>query len=475
MTTHNSIRSISYLLYLILFITSGCAEKTTSHAFVNETPAIADYIVYTPSAFTESLYNESTNLPVTKKISPVKSILSAETTAPVHLTTKVAPQHNTVWQRLHSLYALPQIKNDRIEREIQNFLKYPKYLTKLQKRAEPYLYFILDEIEAKQIPGELALLPAIESAFKPNAISKSKALGLWQFMPATGRLFGLKQNWWYDGRKDIYASTQAATKYLKQLGKLYDNDWPLALAAYNAGKGTVSKAIRRNKKKNLATDYWSLPLYKETMDYVPRLLAIAEIFAHPEKYNIPLLPIPNKPYFSVVETDSQLDLNLAAKMADMPLADFFSLNPAHKQIITAPNSSYRLLIHTDKVENFKDKLSRTAQKDRIRTIRHTVKMGENLGLLAKRYNTSISALRHNNQLNNNIIRKGQTLLIPSSLTTTNNTPLKSSKKLYTVKKGDTFWNIARQFAVRSKDIANWNNLSLNKALQPGQKLIIEES
>ena len=183
------------------------------------------------------------------------------------------------------------------------------------------------KLKLKNIPGELALLPIVESAFKPHAISKSKAMGLWQFMPATGRFFGLKQNWWYDGRKDIYASTQAATTYLKQLGTLYDNDWSLALAAYNAGKGTIGKAIRRNKKKNLATDYWSLSLYNETMEYVPKLLAIAEIFANAEKYNIPLYPIPNKPYFAIVNTEIQLDLNMAAEMANMGAEDFFILKP----------------------------------------------------------------------------------------------------------------------------------------------------
>ena len=475
MTTFNSIRSISYLLYLIVFITTGCTEKTTSHAFYNEVPPAVEHTVYTESSFTQPVYTKLSS-PIINKINPAEilssSIIESITNSIITEPATKLPIHHTVWDRLLSLYALPKIKNARIEHEIQKYLQHPEFIGKLQQRAEPYLYFILDEIEAKNIPGELALLPIVESAFKPHAISKSKAMGLWQFMPATGRFFGLKQNWWYDGRKDIYASTQAATTYLKQLGTLYDNDWSLALAAYNAGKGTIGKAIRRNKKKNRATDYWSLSLYNETMEYVPKLLAIAEIFANAEKYNIPLHPIPNKPYFAIVNTETQLDLNMVAKMANMTTADFLYLNPGFKRSISDPNGPFRLLIHTDKVENFTKKLSQTAKDDRIATIKHKINAGENLGIIAKKYGTSLNALRHANHLVSNKIHKGQVLLVPSSFS---KTTAISSKKLYTVKKGDTFWNIARQFSVRSKDIASWNNLSLNKALHPGQQLIIEES
>jgi len=471
MTTYNSIRSISYLLYLIVFITSGCAEKTTSHAFVNEVPPAVEHAVYTKPTLTEPVFTKFI-APIIKKADPVDVITSITKEPAITTDSTDTTQYNTVWDRLLSLYALPEIKNDRIDHEVQRFLKNPKFLGEIQQRAEPYLYFILDEIEAKKIPGELALLPVIESAFKSHAISKSKAVGLWQFMPATGRYFGLKQNWWYDGRKDAYSATQAATTYLRNLATLFDDDWALALAAYNAGKGTIGKAIRRNKKKKLPTDYWSLSLYKETMDYVPRLLAIAKIFANTEKYGIPLYPIPNKPYFSVVETESQIDLNMAAKMANTPTADFLALNAGFKRSTTDPKGPYRLLIHADKANIFKNNLALTGKKDRVKTISHRIKAGENLGFLAKKYSTSIEALRQTNHLSSNNIRKGQLIHIPSSFSSDEES---INKKFYTVKKGDTFWNIARQFAVQSKDIASWNNLSLNQALHPGQKLIIEES
>jgi membrane-bound lytic murein transglycosylase D len=449
---YNSIKPVHYLLFLILFIITGCAEKPTTHAFVYEKPA---------------------------EINPVPATSSVDTPANNNRYHKQFNQlpgsHKTIWDRLLSLYALPPIENHRIDKEVQRYLDHPDYLVNIQRRAEPYLYFILDEIESKKIPGELALLPVVESAFKTNAISKSRASGLWQFMPATGRFFGLKQNWWYDGRNDIYTSTRAATTYLSQLSKLFDDDWLLALAAYNTGKGNLKKAINKNRAKGLGTDYWSLSLHKETMNYVPRLLAIARIFANTEKYNIPLLPFPNKPYFAVVNIESQMDLTLATEMAQIPLTDFFILNPAFKRASTDPDGPFHLLIHVDKADSFKEKLAQTQKKDRIKWIRHKIKSGENLGIIARKYQSSVEALRHGNKLANNNIRAGHFLLIPSSRNNRNPAATKSNKRLYIVKKGDTLWEIARQFNVTTLDIANWNNLSVSNVLRPGQKLVIKRS
>jgi len=453
MIKYNSIRPAHYLLYLILFITVGCAEQPSTHAFVYEKPAGINPV-------------------------PVTSLVNTLTTNNDGYQTQLnllPRSHKTVWDRLLSLYALPAIENDRIDNEIQRYLDHPEYLARIQQRAEPYLYFILDQIESKQIPGELALLPVVESAFKTNAMSKSRASGLWQFMPATGRFFGLKQNWWYDGRNDIYTSTQAATTYLSQLSKLYNDDWLLALAAYNAGKGTIRKARNRNMKKGLETDYWSLSLSKETMNYVPRLLAIARIFANADKYNIPLQPFPNKPYFAVVNIESQLDLTLATEMAQISINDFFILNPAFKRGSTDPDGPYHLLIHVDKADSFKEKLSQTQKKDRMQWVRHEIKPGENLGIIARKHHTSVEALRQGNRLANDNIRSGHFILIPPSINNPEAIATKVGKQLYIVKKGDTFWEIARQFAVSSLDIANWNNLSLSNVLQPGQKLIIKKS
>lgn len=464
MFTSNSIRLVYSLLCSLLFVITGCAEKTTKHVFMSEIAPPVEQQIYTGSFQAES--NNDNKSIVDAPLIQVDSVVEDNPVSIVDSVVKV--EHKTVWDRLFSLYTMPEIDNHRIEREVQRYLKHPKFLTKLQQRAEPYLHFILDEIEAKKLPGEFALLPVVESAFIPDARSKSSALGLWQFMPVTGRVFGLEQNWWYDGRKDIYKSTQAAATYLKQLSELHNGDWALALASYNAGNGYIRKAIRRNKKKNRSTDYWSLSLHKETMGYVPKLMAIAKIFAHAKDYKIPLLDIPNKPYFSIVSIDSPLDLDIAAKIAKMPVDDFVKLNPAFKRSRVNKKGSYQLLVKAGMEEGFKSRLANTPKKDWIKpSLRHKVKSGENLGVIAQKYNTSVYALRKNNRLASNMIKVGQLIHIPGLLDKKGAT--------YTVKRGDTFWNIARQFAVRSKDIASWNHISLTTALQPGQKLIIEES
>jgi membrane-bound lytic murein transglycosylase D len=428
---------------------------------------------------------------------------------------KTASTHkDTVWERLLSLYSLPDIKNPRIDRELYWYLEHPASLAIIQQRAEPYLHHILDEIEAKNIPGELALLPVVESAFVPDAYSKADASGLWQFVPATGKEYGLQQNAWYDGRRDIYASTKAATTYLKELSENFDGDWLLALASYNCGKGRVRKSIERNEYLNLPTDYWSLDLPQETDDYVPRLLAIARLFAHADEYNIHLQHIPNKPYFEVVDIKSPLDLHKAAKLANTPLYAFLKLNPGFSRASTAPEGPHRLLVPAAQAQAFKNNLAmlpyservdikqynekrtteprfqdknqdqlQTAQLggDRIRTnlVQYKVKPGDNLAAIANRNNTTIQSLRQANHLTSNSVNSGVRLQIPSEAKS-NSIPLLASvskpkatnTQVYTVKKGDTFFNISQRFSVTPKDIANWNSATLKTALIPGRKLTI---
>ncbi|MGR9037320.1 MAG: transglycosylase SLT domain-containing protein [Gammaproteobacteria bacterium] len=278
---------------------------------------------------------------------------------------------NTVWDRMLALYSLPEINHPRIDREVDFYLQHPGALATIQQRAAPYLHHILDEIEARNIPGELALLPVVESAFVPDAYSKSDASGLWQFIPSTGKLFGLKQNSWYDGRRDIYASTKAATTYLKQLCETFDGDWLLALASYNWGKGNVRKSIEKNQELNLPTDYWSINMPEETYNYVPRLLAVAKIFANAEEYHIPLQYIPNKPYFEVVDIKAPIDLNKAATLANTPLNEFLKLNPGFNRWCTAPDGPHRLLIPIKQAHEFKKNLAQLPYDKWVNTgVRH---------------------------------------------------------------------------------------------------------
>ena len=483
-------RSVNFLLISISLIVTGCSDSPKEHLTVNDqAPA--------PLA-------QNNNYVYHPYRTPRK-----------HKFNKTASTHkDTVWERLLSLYSLPDIQNPRIDRELYWYLDHPASLAILQQRAEPYLNHILDEIEAKNIPGELALLPVVESAFVPDAYSKADASGLWQFIPSTGREYGLQQNSWYDGRRDIYASTKAATTYLKELSQEFEGDWLLALASYNCGKGRVRKSIERNEYRDLPTDYWSLDLPEETEDYVPRLLAIAKLFAHADEYNVHLQHIPNRPYFEVIDIKSPLDLHKAAKLANTPLYAFLKLNPGFNRSSTAPEGPHRLLVPVGQAQAFKRNLAMLPYSERV-TIKqfddeqvayvrpqemhqekpvptrwdvapkilptqYKVKYGDNLASIANRNNTTIKMLRMANNLDSNTVRSGTRLHIPSqassdtvpSFTKASKTKSPSSQ-VYAVKKGDTFFNISQRFSVTPKDIANWNNVTLKTALIPGRKLTIK--
>ena len=454
-----------------------------------------------------------------------------------HKLKKTASNHkDTVWERLLSLYSLPEANHPRIDREVNWYLEHPTSLAILQQRAEPYLAHILDEIEAKNIPGELALLPVVESAFVPDAYSKADASGLWQFVPSTGKEYGLMQTDWYDGRRDILDSTKAATTYLKELNEDFNGDWLLALASYNCGKGRVRKSIDKNTDLNLPTDYWSLDLPEETDDYVPRLLAIAKIFANADEYKIHLQHIPNKPYFEVVNIHSPLDLDKAAQLANLPQHKFLKLNPGFNRDSTSPHGPHRLLVPVTHAQAFKQNLALLPFSERVSYKRYDednvieprttdkhlatttldpqkttkpqitfykVKQGDKLTSIAKNYATTTAALRLSNYLSNDTIRAGMTLQIAknvkTSLAISDKTPktneltavTKTTKVTnialldkptkakpfnslaYEIKKGDTFYNISQRFSVAPQEIASWNNISLKSALLPGKKITIK--
>lgn len=397
-------------------------------------------------------------------------------------------EFSTIWDRMLSLYALPEIDNARIDREVNWYLRNPEYLTRVQQRAEPYLYFILNELEAKNIPGELALLPAVESAFRPDAMSPAQASGLWQFIPPTGKLYGLKQNSWFDGRRDVIESTQAAATFLKELSEWFNNDWLLALASYNAGKGNIKNAIDRNLDRGQPTDFWSLDLNNETSAYVPRLLAIAKIFANPEKYNVSLQQFPNEPYFELVDIKSQLDLGKAAELAQLPMDHFFKLNPGFNRWSTDPEGPHRLLIPVDKAPAFKEKLAELPHEERIKWMHHTVGHRESLKVIAKKHNTSVDEIMQVNHLDGETVADGKVLLIPTSYKALRDEPTGNvaaaqpsapiqaapSKQIYTVKKGDTLWSVAQHLGVDRDDIVNWNKLPKKAVLKPGQKITVKK-
>lgn len=394
---------------------------------------------------------------------------------------------NDLWQRVRAGFALPHQSHPRIDANIKWYARHPAYIDRVVKRAEKYLHFIVEEAEKAEVPLEIALLPVVESAFQPFAYSHGRAAGIWQFIPATGKLYGLKQNWWYDGRRDVVASTRAALKFLKTMRKSFNNDWLLALAAYNSGWGTVSKAIKRNKRKGKGTDFWSLDLPRETEGYVPKLLAISEIIAHPEKYNLTINPIANKPYMAEVDTESQIDLALAADLAEISLEDLYVLNPGFNRWATDPRGPHKLMVPVDKVEVFNQNLAELPKSKRLAWVRHSIKRGESLLSIADKYNTTVKLIKNVNNIRGNLIREKQSLMIPvSSLDDDSytlsaeqrklalqNTKRKGKEKLtYHVRPGDTFWSISRKFDVGYRSLAKWNGMAPRDTLHPGQRLTI---
>ena len=252
---------------------------------------------------------------------------------------------DTVWTRIRDGFRLEvDLEQKRLQQELDWYARHPAYLERVMRRAEPFLHYILEETEKRDLPTELVLLPVVESAFQPFAYSHGRASGIWQFIPSTGKLYGLEQNWWYDGRRDIYESTQAALNYLVNLNKLFDGNWTHALAAYNSGPGNVRKAIRKNNKRGRPTDFWNLSLPKETRMYVPKLLALKHIMMNPHDFQISLLCIPDSPGFQRVDAGSQIDLALAADLAGIDIQTLYRYNPAFNQWATPPSGPHAMIM-----------------------------------------------------------------------------------------------------------------------------------
>ncbi|MGH1374545.1 MAG: LysM peptidoglycan-binding domain-containing protein [Cellvibrionaceae bacterium] len=399
------------------------------------------------------------------------------------------PEYTNLWNRLRAGYQFDNITNSRVQKHLDWYAKHPKYIKRVTERGQLYLHHIVEELEKRDMPTELALLPIVESAFDPFAYSHGRASGMWQFIPATGRQYGLKQNWWYDGRRDALASTNAAVEYLDDLNRRFRGDWLLALASYNAGGGNVNKSIRRNRNKGKPTDFWSLDLPRETESYVPQLIALSKIILEPEKYNIELTPIANVPYFSVVNVGSQIDLAQAASLADVSLNDLYKLNAGFNRWATDPKGPHRLLVPVDKSEGLKRALGQLPHDSRISWERYKVKSGDSLLAIAKHFNTTADVLRDQNNIRGNMIRQGQMMLIPKASQPEALYALSESQRVkriqnrskgksgtrkvrYTVKSGDSLWSIARTYNVKVSQLAKWNAMAPKDTLKQNQKLII---
>lgn len=394
--------------------------------------------------------------------------------------------NNDIWQRIRGKLSFHIPQNKRLVTQRNWFVKHQSYLDRVAKRAEPFLYYIVEQLEANDIPLEIALLPVVESAFDPFAYSHSRASGMWQFMPETGKRFGMKQDWWYDGRRDVIASTAGAIAYLKYLNQYFDGDWLLALAAYNSGEGRVKRAMRNNARKNKPTDFWSLDLPKETEAYVPKLLALVDIIKRPSDFNIKLLEIENKSVISVIDIGSQLDLAKAAKLSQLSLAELQRLNAGFNRWATNPEGPHYLVIPNNKKDIFTAAVNKLPEDERLAWQRYKIKSGDSLGKIAQKFHTSIALIQSVNKIKGSQIRAGQFLLIPVATQALDSYILSEQQRIvksqnreragtkfeYQVKSGDTLWDISRAHKVSSAQIAKWNGMAPKDMIKPGQKLVI---
>ncbi len=395
-----------------------------------------------------------------------------------------------LWARIQAGLALDHATQEpRVQKELRWFAQHPEYLDRCAKRASLYLHHVVEEIEKRNMPLEVALLPVVESAFNPYAFSRSSAAGMWQFIGSTGRVYGLRQDWWYDGRRDVLESTRAALDYLEKLHKQF-NDWPHALAAYNSGENRVARAIARNEALGKPTDFFSLKLPKETRAYVPKLLALSQLVAQPAAHGIQWLPIADRPYFDVIETGRPVALADIARLAGASEEEIYQLNPGFARWATPPEGPHRVLVPHASAAQVRASLDQLPEVQAVAWQQYKVQRGDTLSEIASRFSVSMTALHANNQLRGNLIKPGQTLSIPapgmrsaSGLQPANNPFIKPwhhgpsrskarkrARTNYTVRRGDNLWNISRKYRVGVQELARWNGLHADSILQPGQRL-----
>lgn len=403
--------------------------------------------------------------------------------APTALKSSLSGQATQdLWERIRSGFAMSETYTPLVARHEKWYVDHPEYFARMTDRARRYLYYITEEVERRGMPSEIALLPMIESAFNPGAYSRSRASGIWQFMPSTGKIFGMQQNWWYDGRRDVISATNGALDYLQKLHDMF-GEWDLALAAYNCGEGAVQRAQAHNRKRGLPTNYASLKLLKETRNYVPKLLAIKNIIADPARFSLALDAIPNAPYFASVATTKHIDVKLAAQLADISEEEFVALNPAHNRPVILQDSNDLILLPIDKLETFRANLE-SYDKPLVSWQSYQPKKGERLDKLAPRFGLSLENLKSVNGLTaRGNISTGQTLLVPLNGEASENEFEAFNMHLaaddrgravqHRVRRGDTLGSLARRYHVSIAKLKQWNGPL--KMIRVGQIIAVAQA
>ncbi len=408
--------------------------------------------------------------------------------------------HPYMWDRIADEMQLTMPNDPDVIAYRDWYIKHPKYLRTVTERAAPFLHLITEEIDKRQMPMELVLLPIVESAYNPNARSHGNAVGLWQFLSASGKRYGLKQDYWYDGRRDVVASTHAALDYLAQLNAYFDGDWLNAVAAYNAGEGRIQNAIKANRAQGKATDFFSLNLPRQTMEYVPRLMALADVIKNAKKYGIDLPKVPNRPSVRLIDTNGQIDLRTAAEQAGMSLPALKRLNPGFNRNTTSLQGPDHLLVPIGVADELELALADMAPQKRMRndservalaknddaaksgssvsiSVHHKVKRGDTLWTIASSYGVSEKQLMQWNKLTKKKLKAGQVLLVNAPVSKASGKASKLSvakaakSRRYEVRRGDSLSSIAEKFQITINDLMRWNSLDHNR-LKPGQTLTV---
>ena len=377
---------------------------------------------------------------------------------------------NDLWRAVASRFSLPVPDNKRIDAEIARYARHPEYLQEVSERAEPYLYMIVEKLEAADLPLELTLLPVVESAYLPGALSSSSAAGIWQFIPSTGDHFGLERDAFYDGRRDIEASTEAAVTYFSQLRGMFDDDWSTVIAAYNGGQGTLFNAIRYNRERNRPTDFWSLTtLRKETQDYPARLFALVKIFSEPEKYGFSPHPIKNGPALAQVELDRSISLVKLADLTGLDHDQIYRLNPGFDRSITG-GKKRQLLVPREAKGRFDIDTLNSAASEAEDWQRYTIVKGDSFHRIARRYGSSVDEILAINRRQSALARPGEVILVPAGRI--DRAIASGNARTHTVQPGESLWAISRKHGIKLAELRRMNAFGDDPVLRPGDKVVV---
>jgi membrane-bound lytic murein transglycosylase D len=458
--------------FVVLFAAlAGCATTMEAPPVTQEAPSVVSEAP--PEEAPPEPLPPIADIPIAKFVIP--PAFSAQAAADLEPLPMPAED---LWDRIVKGYAIPDLEGPLVEKWERWYAERPDYVARMVDRSRRYLYHIVNEVDQRSMPLEIALLPMVESAFNPVALSRARAAGIWQFIPSTGKQFGLEQTFWFDSRRDVIAATDKALEYLEQLFGRF-GDWQLALASYNWGEGNVARAMQKNKARGRGEDYESLAMPNETRNYLPKLQALKNIVRDPERFGLALADVPDAPYFTVVKVDRKMDVKRAAELAELSEDEFLALNPQHNRPVIAGADEFTILLPIDRAELFAAKLQLNAQP-LVSWQAYRVRNGETLKQVAAKYGLEVETLRAINGIGARArVAPGHPLLVPAerpslaadvSLEKAVFTTVPQGRTFYhRVRRGETLYAIAKRYGVTANELREWNSLA-RSSLRAGQQL-----